>query len=138
MDSPTPFCALGSIVNITKSSPPEADERLSIDDSLYLLDIRTRESYQRDHIDGSENVPVYDDLRCGDDAELRRAIADIPDDTTVVTVCKASIVARKATAVLEEEGYDAATLAGGMRGWNGYRNGSIGYRLRSAIARLLP
>ncbi len=60
------------------------------------------------------------------------------DDETVVTVCKAGIVARRATSVVEKEGYDAATLAGGMRGWNGYRNGSIGYRLRSALGRLLP
>jgi rhodanese-related sulfurtransferase len=123
---------------MNKIGPPETDERLSSDDSLYLLDIRPREAYQRDRIDGSHNVPVYDDLRRGDDAELRRALADVPDDKTVVTVCKAGIVARKATTVLEEEGYDAATLAGGMRGWNGYRNGSIGYRLRSAVGRLLP
>ena len=118
--------------------PPELDERRSSGDDPYVLDIRPREAYQRGHIEGSRNVPVYDDLRRGDDAELRESFDEIPDEETVVTVCKAGIVARKATSLLEEEGYDAATLAGGMRGWNGYQNGSIGYRLRSAIGRLFP
>lgn len=122
---------------MSKIRPPELDDRLSNGVEPYVLDIRPRESYQRGNIDGSQNVPVYDDLRRGDDTVLRQSLADIPDGKTVVTVCKAGIVAKKATALLEEEGYDAATLAGGMRGWNGYRNGSIGYRLSSTLARLL-
>lgn len=122
---------------VSKISPPELDERRSSGD-YYVLDIRPSESYRREHIEGSHNVPVYGDLRRGDEGELRRSLAELPDDRTVVTVCKAGIVARKATSVLEKEGYDAATLAGGMRGWNGYQNGSVGYRLRSAIGRLLP
>lgn len=117
---------------------PELDEHLSSGDDPYVLDIRPREAYQRGHVAGSRNVPVYDDLRRGDEAELRDSLDDIPVDETVVTVCKAGIVARKARSLLEEEGYDAATLAGGMRGWNGYQNGSIGYRLRSTIGRLFP
>jgi rhodanese-related sulfurtransferase len=97
---------------MSKISPPELDARRSSGNAPYVLDIRPAQSYRREHIEGSHNVPVYDDLRRGDESELRRS--------------------------LEEEGYDAATLAGGMRGWNGYQNGSVGYRLRSAIGRLLP
>ena len=123
---------------MSKISPPELDARRSSGDAPYVLDIRPAESYRRGHIEGSHNVPVYDDLRRGDETELRRSLAEVPDDGTVITVCKAGIVARKATSVLEEEGYDAATLAGGMRGWNGYQQGSVGYRLRSAIGRFLP
>ncbi|AFZ72316.1 rhodanese-like domain-containing protein [Natronobacterium gregoryi] len=123
---------------MSKIRPPDLEERLEDGNSPYVLDIRPRESYQRDRIDGSWNVPVYHDLRSGDETELRESIADVPDGKTVVTVCKAGIVARKATAVLEDEGHDAVTLAGGLRRWNGYRNGSIGYRLRSSLLALLP
>ncbi|MFC4543920.1 rhodanese-like domain-containing protein [Halosolutus amylolyticus] len=123
---------------MSKISPAELDSRLEGDDRVFVLDIRPRETYQRSHIDGSRNVPVYHALRGGDDSELRDSLSRIPDDGTVVTVCKAGLVARKATAVLEEEGYDAATLAGGMRRWKGYRNGSLGYRLGAAVRRLLP
>ncbi|NGM68450.1 rhodanese-like domain-containing protein [Natronolimnobius sp. AArcel1] len=118
--------------------PEQFEDQLSSDDSPYVLDIRPRETYQRDHIEGSYNIPVYNDLRNGDEEALREELSDVPSDATVVTVCKAGIVARKATAVLEEEGYDAVTLAGGQRRWNGYQNGSLGYRLRSALSGLLP
>ncbi|OIB56323.1 rhodanese-like domain-containing protein [Natrialba sp. SSL1] len=123
---------------MNKIGPPELDDRLSTGASPYILDIRPRKSYQRSHIDGSQNVPVYNDLRRGDDAELRQSLSQIPADEPVVTVCKAGVVARKATTVLEEEGYEAVTLAGGMRRWSGYQNGSLGYRLASFVRRALP
>lgn len=122
---------------MSKISPPELDERLSNGAAPYVLDVRPRSAYQRDHIEGSRNVPVYDDLRRGDDADLRAELPALPDDRTVVTVCKAGVVATKATDLLEDEGYDAVTLAGGMRRWTGYRNGSLGYRISSAIRGLL-
>ncbi|ARS89371.1 rhodanese-like domain-containing protein [Natrarchaeobaculum aegyptiacum] len=123
---------------MSKISPPELEARLEGEDPPYVLDIRPRAGYQREHVPGSHNVPVYGDLRSGDDADLRAAIEDVPNGKEVVTVCKAGIVARKATAVLEEEGYEATTLAGGMRRWRGYQNGSLGYRIRSALTGLLP
>lgn len=123
---------------MSKISPPDLEKQLETGPSPYVLDIRPREAYGRSHIDGSHNVPVYHDLRSGDESELRAALSGIPEDRPVVTVCKAGIVARKATAVLEDAGYDASTLGGGMRGWNGYQNGSLGYRLTSTLGRLLP
>ena len=123
---------------MSKISPPDVDDRLSSGEDLFVLDIRPRKVYQRSHIDGSHNVPVYDELRRGDVDALRRYLGDIPEDVSVVTVCKAGIVARRATTVLAEEGYDAVTLAGGMRGWKGYQNGTLGYRLSSLLGRLAP
>ncbi|MWV41588.1 rhodanese-like domain-containing protein [Natrialba sp. INN-245] len=123
---------------MSKIGPEQLETELSSEEPPYVLDVRPREAYQREHIDGSHNVPVYHDLRRGDEAEFRRTLSDVPADTTVVTVCKAGIVARKATTILEDEGYDAVTLAGGQRRWNGYQNGSFGYRLRSALVGLLP
>lgn len=123
---------------MSKIRPPELDERRENGESFYILDVRPRESYQRRRIDGSHNVPVYHDLRGGDESELRDSISRIPSGATVVTVCKAGVVARKATTVLEDEGYDAVTLAGGMRRWKGYQDNSLGYRLRSTLVGLLP
>lgn len=123
---------------MSKISPPELEDRLSSgEDDPYVLDIRPREVFQRDHIDGSRNVPVYDDLRVGDDAALRAELESIPADREIVTVCKAGVVATEATSLLESAGYDAVTLAGGMRRWRGYRDGTLGYRLTSAIRRRL-
>ena len=117
--------------------PPDLEDRLAEGDRPFLLDIRPEADYRADAIDGSHNVPVYDDLRGGDEAALRDHLNEIPDDSEVVVVCKMGVVAKRGTRILEEEGYDAATLAGGMSGWNGYLNGSLSYRLRSFVWRLI-
>lgn len=105
-------------------------------DEPFILDIRPERAYQRDAIDGSVNLPVYEALRRGDGSALRAHLSAIPTDEEVVVVCKRGIVAKRATSLLRDEGYDARTLLGGMSGWTGYRNGSLGYRLRSLVWRL--
>lgn len=118
--------------------PDELDDRLesrSLSDP-FLLDIRPEPAFESGAIDGSENVPVYDDLRGGDESTLRDRLGDVPTDRDVIVVCKMGIVAGRATSVLADEGYDAATLRGGMSGWRGYRKGSLLYRLRSLRWRL--
>ena len=113
--------------------PEELDDRLDGGDAPFVLDIRPRSAFERTAIDGSHNVPVYDDLRSGDDAAIRAHLDEIPRGEDVVVVCKMGVVAKRATGVLDTAGYDAATLAGGISGWNGYRKGSIGYKIRSLI-----
>lgn len=121
---------------VTGLRPAELDERLERGDRPFLLDIRPRENYQSSSIDGSHNLPVYHDLAGGDDASLRERLDEIPREREVVVVCKMGFVAKKATRLLDDEGYDAATLAGGMSGWNGYRNDTLLYKLRSILWRI--
>lgn len=118
-------------------NPSELGERLS-DDDVFVLDVRPRESYQRRHIDESYNAPVYGDLRQGDTSALDDHLGEIPKDADVVTVCKAGVVAKKATSRLQEQGYDAATLSGGFRGWRHYEDETLLYRVTSAIRGLIP
>ena len=123
---------------MSRIRPTELDDRLDSPsgDAPFLLDIRPEPAFDSGAIEGSHNVPVYDDLRQGDESALRDRLDDVPTDGDVVVVCKMGIVAKEATSVLEAEGYDAATLLGGMSGWRGYQNGSLGYRLRSLLWRL--
>jgi len=121
---------------MSRLRPDELDERLP-DDDLFVLDIRPREQFHEGHIDGSRNVPVYDAVRDGDPDALDRIADAVPADAEVVTVCKMGVVARTATSHLDEQGHDAVTLAGGMRGWRGYQRGSLLYRVRSLLWDLL-
>ncbi len=66
----------------------------------------------------------------------RQRLDEVSRDCQVVTVCKMGVVAKQATRILDDEGYDATTLAGGMSGWRGYQNGTVGYRIRSLLWRL--
>ena len=121
---------------MSRIRPAELDERLGTDDEPFLLDIRPEADFEAGAIEGSRNVPVYDDLRGGDDAALRRRLDEVPADREVVTVCKMGIVAKRATRILDDAGYEASTLSGGMSGWNGYERGSVGYKIRSLWWRL--
>lgn len=118
--------------------PDELDTRLGSPsgDELFLLDIRPTSAYESSAIDGSHNIPVYDDLCRGDASSLRDRLREIPADRDVVVVCKMGVVAKRATSVLRDEGYDAMTLLGGMSGWTGYQNDSLGYKLRSLVWKL--
>ncbi|MHB9286918.1 rhodanese-like domain-containing protein [Halobacteriales archaeon Cl-PHB] len=118
--------------------PAELADRLesSTRDAPFLLDIRPESAFESGAIDRSHNVPVYNDLRRGDESTLRDRVDAVPADRDVVVVCKMGIVAKRATSVLSDEGYDASTLLGGMSGWRGHQNGSLGYKLRSLLWRL--
>ncbi|MFB6071476.1 MAG: rhodanese-like domain-containing protein [Halobacterium sp.] len=121
---------------MSRVRPAELAERLNGGDDPFVLDIRPASAHRTDSIPGSENVPVYDDLRGGDESALRARLDAVPRDSEVVVVCKMGVVAKRATRVLADEGYDAATLLGGMSGWRGYRNDSLTYRVRSLLWRL--
>ncbi len=123
---------------MSKISPSALDEQLGSDDAPLVLDIRPTAEFRDDHIEGSRNVPVYADLRNGKSETFRGHLEDVNPDQRVVTVCKAGIVARKATRILDDEGYEAETLAGGIRRWKGYENDSFGYRMRSILGSVLP
>ncbi|MFP8958400.1 rhodanese-like domain-containing protein [Natrialbaceae archaeon A-CW3] len=116
---------------MSRIRPDELNERLESDEEPFVLDIRPRGSFQANAIADSYNVPVYDELRNGDESTFRDRLEDIPTDRDVIVVCKMGVVAKRATSILEGEGYDAATLAGGMSGWSGYQKGSLSYKLRS-------
>jgi rhodanese-related sulfurtransferase len=113
--------------------PKELDERLGSKPASgpFVLDIRPATAFESVAIDRSHNVPVYDELRRGDESALRDRLGEIPADRDVVVVCKMGVVAKRATSVLRDEGYDALTLRGGMSGWRGYQEGSLGYKLRA-------
>ncbi len=117
--------------------PAELDDRLgSPGDEPFLLDVRPESAFESDAMDRSHNVPVYDELRRGDESTLREQLDEVPAERDVVVVCKMGVVAKRAASVLRDEGYDASTLLGGMSGWRGYQNDSLSYKLRSLIWRL--
>ncbi len=113
--------------------PAQLDERLDDTDAPFVLDIRPESHYQRGAIDGSYNLPVYRDLQKQNNESLLSRLDEIPRDREVVVVCKMGIVAKQATKLLDDEGYAAATLLGGINGWAGYQNETILYKLRSLL-----
>lgn len=121
---------------MSKIRPSDLDERLSGDEA-FVLDIRPRSNYQNARIEGSYNAPVYGDLQRGDTDALDAHLDAVPEDEQVVVVCKAGIVAKRATSHLQANGYDAVTLSGGYRGWRHYDENTLLYRVSSFLRGLV-
>lgn len=119
-----------------KIGPARLDQRRA-DDDVFVLDIRPEESYHEAHISGSYNAPVYHELQRGNTDALDGHLPEIPEGAEVVTVCKAGIVARRATEYLDAEGYSATTLTGGFAGWRQYERNTVLYRVVSSLRKLV-
>ncbi|UVE52005.1 MBL fold metallo-hydrolase (plasmid) [Haloferax larsenii] len=99
-------------------SPEELGEQLQTDENgLLVVDIRHEGEFDDWHVPGSVNVNVYDEL-ADDPDKAKDALAGLPEEKEIVTVCGAGIAAETATDVLQEMGYTAATLEDGMNGWS--------------------
>lgn len=80
-----------------------------------VLDIRPREQYEAWHVPGSRHIGGYEALKAG-----REHVYDdlsLPDDRPIVTVCGAGKTSREAARQLREQGREAYSLKGGLRGW---------------------
>jgi rhodanese-related sulfurtransferase len=81
-----------------------------------VLDIRTDEDCEQWAIPGSIHVNAYEALRTGAPGAL--AGVTLPPDRPVVTVCNAGRVSQTAADTLAARGFDARSLAGGMKAWS--------------------
>ena len=81
-----------------------------------VLDIRADEDRVQWAIPGSVHINAYEALRAGHAGALADAV--LPPDRPVVTVCNAGRVSQTAADVLTARGFDAQSLAGGMKAWS--------------------
>jgi glyoxylase-like metal-dependent hydrolase (beta-lactamase superfamily II) len=81
-----------------------------------VLDIRKAEDRAEWSIPGSLHFDAYEALKAGDPGAL--ADAAIPMDAPVVTICGAGKVSITAMELLRDRGFDARSLAGGMKAWS--------------------
>jgi glyoxylase-like metal-dependent hydrolase (beta-lactamase superfamily II) len=81
-----------------------------------VLDIRSDEDYAQWSIPGSMHLNAYEALRAGQPGRL--ADANLPVDRPIVTICNVGRVSQTAAEMLADRGFDARSLAGGMKAWS--------------------
>lgn len=91
-------------------------EWLDTQQPVTVLDIRTDEDRAQWAIPGSMHINAYEALHAGQPGALADAV--FPLDRPVVTVCNAGRVSETAAEMLAERGFDARSLAGGMKAWS--------------------
>jgi rhodanese-related sulfurtransferase len=79
------------------------------DSRLELVDVRTPGEYANDgHIPGSRLLPL---------SSLAQRINELPDDRTIVCICRSGSRSYTACEMLATQGFKAINLSGGMIGW---------------------
>ena len=100
-------------------TPEQLRAKLESGEPVSVVDIREAGEHAAWSILGSRNLAVYDALRRDHVEPLIDQAAALPRGAPVVTVCRMGVVSRKAAAVLRTLGFEATSLAGGMRDWSG-------------------
>jgi rhodanese-related sulfurtransferase len=76
-------------------------------EGLHVLDVREDVEWRAGHIDGARHVPLR---------ELVARLGELPEGQTLV-VCRVGGRSSRAVAYLQQQGYDAVNLDGGMLDW---------------------
>ena len=85
-------------------SVPAAD----VPASAVVLDVREDAEWDAGHIDGALHIPL---------GQIPQRIAELPADTELHVVCRGGGRSARAAAWLQENGFDAVNVAGGMGAW---------------------
>lgn len=72
--------------------------------SVTLLDIRSREEYERNGFSGSVNVP-FDEISTG--------LSKLPKDKAVYVLCRTGDLSAEVAEILEDRDYDVYNIDGG-------------------------
>lgn len=88
----------------------EVQQRLEAGESLNIIDVREVYEYQGGHIPGAVNIPL---------GLLPIRMNELSKDKPYIVVCLAGGRSAQATALLDQNGFDATNMIGGMSAWEG-------------------
>ena len=106
--------------NYTSLDSAEAHERIEKGDNMYLIDVRTKEEYRKEHIRGAKNVPLDD---------LDNRVGSLPHNKDILVYCQTGGRSVRAIRKLELAGFTRLFhMHQGMRGWKkeGYATAKTG------------
>lgn len=112
----TDFDREGQMEEIPTITVARLQEMLERGDPVAVLDVRRSDEREEWFIPNSLHVDASDDLRAGDMNSL--AAAELQRDRMVVTVCARGNTSKIAARELQRRGFNALSLAGGMRAWS--------------------
>ncbi|WP_349826916.1 rhodanese-like domain-containing protein [Brevibacterium litoralis] len=80
-----------------------------IPDDAPILDVREDDEWKSGHIDGAQHIPLGD---------LPARYGEVPMDEDLYVICRSGGRSRQAVAWLNQNGFDAINVNGGMGAWN--------------------
>ena len=95
------------------------------DDSFILVDVRSAQEYEQEHIKGAINIPAYetpDKSAYGDVERIVNAFSELPEDRDIIVYCYSipCMSGRKIGNMLAENGIYVKQLGIGWNEWKYY------------------
>nr|WP_233340443.1 rhodanese-like domain-containing protein [Haloprofundus sp. MHR1] len=103
---------------MTTIDPGTLRTKLENGEDVCVVDIRSEEDYEENHIENSENHPIRKALVSGNVEEALTELDDLPDDKELVMVCDAGIASTETARQLQDQGKNASALDGGLNAWD--------------------
>jgi rhodanese-related sulfurtransferase len=95
---------------VKEITPQELMEKLAAGEKLQVIDVREVEEWNGGHIKEAKLIPL---------GFLPHRVDELDKETPVVLVCRSGARSHMATQYLQELGFDAANMVGGMLAWPG-------------------
>ncbi|GAB3311081.1 rhodanese-like domain-containing protein [Epidermidibacterium keratini] len=73
-----------------------------------ILDVREDDEWEAGHAKGATHIPV---------AEVPQRLGEVPEADTLYVVCRGGGRSSRVTAWLNDNGFQAVNVAGGMQSW---------------------
>jgi rhodanese-related sulfurtransferase len=93
-------------MSVREVTPSEAFELL--DDEALLIDVREVSEWDAGHAPMASLIPL---------AELPDHVDELPRNRLIICACRSGARSQRAAVFLQENGFDAVNLAGGMISW---------------------
>lgn len=95
--------------NVPQITPQELRQCLEKGEDLVLIDVREDEEVAYGMIPGALHIPM---------GEIPYRTEDIPSDANVIFICRSGARSQRVCEYLQQFGYQATNLSGGMIEWN--------------------
>jgi phage shock protein E len=106
---PAAEVADSAALNLSVNVDPNTVEELRHRDDVVVIDVREDYEYNDGHIPGATLVPL---------GQVPNRLDEIPQDKTVIAVCRSGNRSSQATNFLRQQGFDNVhNMTGGMNAW---------------------
>ncbi len=95
---------------MNKLSVEEIQQLITEQQPVQFIDVREADEVVDDKIPGAVNIPL---------GLLEFKLQDLSKETPYIMVCRSGARSGRATQLLEDHGYQASNMVGGMMNWTG-------------------
>lgn len=105
------LAACSGTTNVQVLSPADFNSKINSTPTKLILDVRTPQEFEMDHIVGSTNLDIYE-------SSFKNSLEGLDKNSPVFVYCKSGNRSSKASSILQDVGFkEVYELEGGVQNW---------------------